>query len=115
MSGNRRVPHPPATCAYPTQEDLITQAEKVKAIDNSTRTWVYRQGQGAPLSWTIGQKYFGPGGGGKYRALVRTVRFAGALLALSDNPAHLALARDAKVPRDAGHSRSVHYGDSHGP
>ena len=33
--------------------------------------------------------------------------FAGALLALSDNPAHLALARDAKVPRDAGHSRSV--------
>ena len=60
------VPHPPATCAYPTQEDLITQAEKVKAIDNSTRTWVYRQGQGAPLSWTIGQKYFGPGSGGKY-------------------------------------------------
>ena len=29
------------------QEDLVAQAEAVKAVDSSTRTWVYRQGQGA--------------------------------------------------------------------
>ena len=54
-------PHPPAsaTCIYPTAEDLVAQAKQVKAIDNTTRTWVYRQGQGAPLSWSIGHKYFG--------------------------------------------------------
>jgi hypothetical protein len=30
------------------QEDLIAQAEKIKAIDNRTRVFVYRQGQGSP-------------------------------------------------------------------
>jgi hypothetical protein len=35
-------------CYYPVQEDLITQAEKIKAIDNRTRVFVYRQGQGSP-------------------------------------------------------------------
>lgn len=53
-------PHPPAgaTCVYPNMEDLVAQVKKVKAVDNTTRTWIYRQGQGAPLSWTIGHKFF---------------------------------------------------------
>lgn len=35
-------------CYYPVQEDLIEQAQKIKAVDNRTRVFVYRQGQGSP-------------------------------------------------------------------
>ncbi len=42
--------HPPG-CFYPDAEDLVEQVQRVKAVNKVqgtiTRTWVYRQGQGA--------------------------------------------------------------------
>jgi len=41
------LPHPPQKCYYPDAEDLLKQVQLVKAVDETTRTWVYRQGAGS--------------------------------------------------------------------
>ena len=53
----------------PDEEDLVTQVQQVKAIDNTTKTWVYRQGQGA-----------GSPSGSQAKVLLDSPQFAGFFL-----------------------------------
>jgi hypothetical protein len=41
----------PGAPVYPDDEDLVTQAKMVKAKNNKTKVFVYRQGQGLAVGF----------------------------------------------------------------